>query len=297
MANTFFNPNDKGASDAQNKAQGTSVRSGQGSAADSGGGQGSQGSYGGRQGGQTVYESGAAQAQGRSGQATMFAEPESETPIKIVVDDGRQDSGNPVPPQPSPRQQNNAPNYAYPPPRNNTYGGANNPGGGNYRNMYQNGGRNGMNASACVKCGCPIDPRFPVCQRCGVPTAASAAASTAASAIRQAADIARSVGREVTQSASHTFDISDNESFANGYHYDSFQGCYVDDYSGRPLKNKTLALLLSIFFGYLGVHRFYEGKIFTGILYAITGGLFTIGWIVDIIRIATKKKKYYDPFQ
>lgn len=51
-------------------------------------------------------------------------------------------------------------------------------------------------------------------------------------------------------------------------------------------KSKTAALLLCIFLGYLGVHRFYVGKIGTGVLYLLTGGLVGIGWIVDIITIA-----------
>lgn len=51
-------------------------------------------------------------------------------------------------------------------------------------------------------------------------------------------------------------------------------------------KSKIAALLLCIFLGWIGVHRFYVGKIGTGILYFFTGGLFGIGTIVDIIMIA-----------
>lgn len=50
-------------------------------------------------------------------------------------------------------------------------------------------------------------------------------------------------------------------------------------------KSKTVALLLCIFLGPLGIHRFYVGKIGTGLLYLFTMGLFGIGWIVDIVRI------------
>ena len=56
-------------------------------------------------------------------------------------------------------------------------------------------------------------------------------------------------------------------------------------------KSKTTDLLLCIFLGTLGVHRFYEGKIGTGILWLCTIGLFGIGWIVDIYLIATNKAK------
>ena len=56
---------------------------------------------------------------------------------------------------------------------------------------------------------------------------------------------------------------------------------------GISRKSKTTALLLCIFLGGLGAHRFYVGKGGTGILYLFTAGLFGIGWIIDIIRIAT----------
>lgn len=51
-------------------------------------------------------------------------------------------------------------------------------------------------------------------------------------------------------------------------------------------KDKTVALVLCIFLGALGVHRFYVGKNKSGILYLLTGGLFGIGWIYDIFNIA-----------
>lgn len=57
-------------------------------------------------------------------------------------------------------------------------------------------------------------------------------------------------------------------------------------------KNKIVALLLCIFLGEIGVHYFYVGRIGMGLLYFFTGGLFGIGWIVDIIKIATGS--FYD---
>ena len=57
-------------------------------------------------------------------------------------------------------------------------------------------------------------------------------------------------------------------------------------------KNKWVAFLLCFFLGYLGAHRFYEGKIGTGLLWLFTGGLLGIGWLVDLIIILTKPNPY-----
>lgn len=53
-------------------------------------------------------------------------------------------------------------------------------------------------------------------------------------------------------------------------------------------KEKMVALLLAILgiFGVAGIHRLYVGKIGTGILWLVTGGVFLIGTIVDIVMIA-----------
>jgi len=43
----------------------------------------------------------------------------------------------------------------------------------------------------------------------------------------------------------------------------------------------SVAWILLTFLGVFGIHRFYMGKWFTGILYLLTGGLFLIGYIYD----------------
>ncbi len=57
--------------------------------------------------------------------------------------------------------------------------------------------------------------------------------------------------------------------------------------------DKWIALILCIFFGCLGVHKFYEGKAGLGILYILTFGLFGIGILIDIIIILCKPNPYY----
>lgn len=50
-------------------------------------------------------------------------------------------------------------------------------------------------------------------------------------------------------------------------------------------KSFVATLLLCIFLGYLGVHRFYVGKVGTGILMLITLGGFGIWTLIDLIMI------------
>ncbi len=52
--------------------------------------------------------------------------------------------------------------------------------------------------------------------------------------------------------------------------------------------NWVLCLLMSIFFGSIGVDRFIMGKVGTGILKLITAGGLGIWWLIDLILIATK---------
>ena len=47
-------------------------------------------------------------------------------------------------------------------------------------------------------------------------------------------------------------------------------------------KDYTVAWLLLTFLGIFGVHRFYLGKIGTGLLYMLTGGLLGIGLMYDL---------------
>jgi TM2 domain-containing membrane protein YozV len=59
-------------------------------------------------------------------------------------------------------------------------------------------------------------------------------------------------------------------------------------------KNFWVTFLLAVFFGYLGFHRFYVGKIGTGILWILTVGLGGIGALVDILKIALGEFKDSD---
>ena len=47
----------------------------------------------------------------------------------------------------------------------------------------------------------------------------------------------------------------------------------------------NLSWILLLFFGYMGIHRFYQAKIFTGLIYFFTFGLFGVGYIYDVLTL------------
>jgi len=50
-------------------------------------------------------------------------------------------------------------------------------------------------------------------------------------------------------------------------------------------------LILTIFFDPIvqGINRILRGKVIIGLIWIITGGIFGIGWIIDIITMLLKK--------
>lgn len=75
----------------------------------------------------------------------------------------------------------------------------------------------------------------------------------------------------------------------------------VEDINVSPC-NRLVTLILCVFGGMLGLHHFYAGRIGMGIAYIFTGGLFGVGWIIDIIAIIggwyedSKRRKVSGPY-
>ena len=60
-------------------------------------------------------------------------------------------------------------------------------------------------------------------------------------------------------------------------------------------KRKAITFFLCLLLGFVGAHKFYEGKLKIGLLYLCTCGIFGFGWIIDIILIMLKKDEIYNP--
>ena len=60
---------------------------------------------------------------------------------------------------------------------------------------------------------------------------------------------------------------------------------FVIPVSPKSPKNRWLALVLCLVGGIFGVHRFYVGKIRTGVLFLFTFGFWGIGVLVDFLTI------------
>lgn len=57
------------------------------------------------------------------------------------------------------------------------------------------------------------------------------------------------------------------------------------------MRNYTVEFFLCLFFGYLGVHRFYRKQSGLGFLYLFTAGICGIGWIVDCVILFKKSSE------
>lgn len=82
------------------------------------------------------------------------------------------------------------------------------------------------------------------------------------------------------------------EEFENILQLNKKQSTFIDK------KNKSLSiayyLWLCSFFGIFGFHRFYLGKIQTGLLWFFTCGLLTIGALYDLFTLKKQVKEYND---
>ena len=117
----------------------------------------------------------------------------------------------------------------------------------------------------CQHCGSVIDAECVVCPKCG----------------KQVSDLRQNPYQQPYQQPNIIINNANNMNTANAY------GFY-----GQP-KDKWVAVLLCFFFGVVGAHKFYEGKVGMGLVYICTGGLCGIGALFDLIVLLGKPNPYF----
>ncbi len=117
----------------------------------------------------------------------------------------------------------------------------------------------------CKKCGKEIDNAAVICPACGVQT--------------------ENFNNQNTQTAAQpVINIVNTNTNTNTNN---------NGMSAGKEKNKWVSFILCLLLGYVGAHKFYEGKVGMGIVYLFTAGLFGIGIIIDLIVILGKSNPYY----
>jgi TM2 domain-containing membrane protein YozV len=71
---------------------------------------------------------------------------------------------------------------------------------------------------------------------------------------------------------------------------------YAKEYDNQK-KSSVIAYILWLFLGIFGVHRFYVGDFFKGILLFFTLGGFIICWLVDFVFLQKRIEEYNDALE
>jgi len=100
------------------------------------------------------------------------------------------------------------------------------------------------------------------------------------------------ISAKISDNFDEIYDNMNSKSLNNNQQNFNTVAHEINSELGKP-KNKVVALLLAIFVGFLGAHKFYEGKFILGIIYLFTYGLFGIGIVIDVIVLIFKPTTYY----
>lgn len=157
--------------------------------------------------------------------------------------------------------------------------------------------------SYCINCGTPLGQECNFCPECGISLTSEFQENDTYEKSGFIADkyrICKHCGEMMPEDAfyclacGNTFDYPEDD-------FENVKDRVINNVnpSKRPVdtsigvwKNKWISLILCVFFGVFGLHRFYEGKRITGFIYLFSFGVLGIGWFFDIILIATKPNPY-----
>lgn len=134
----------------------------------------------------------------------------------------------------------------------------------------------------CSNCGTPIENGAAFCTKCGsrIGTGGSQPfQSSVQGAVETSSHNGPAQGAQFGQTP-----------FTDNYYYNNSANINANG----KVKDKRIALLLCLLMGWCGAHRYYEGKIASGVFYTLTFGILGIGCFIDFI-ILLFKPRWYNP--
>lgn len=150
----------------------------------------------------------------------------------------------------------------------------------------------------CVKCGTMLEDGCKFCPECGAPQAQGICPSCQAQIV-PGASFCSNCGSQLVARQRNAVQQRINESVYQPQYQPPQPTVIINNTNtntnvNKPVsrvdgmtseKSRWTAFFLCLLFGLMGVHRFYVGKVGTGILWMLTGGIFGIGCFIDLLVI------------
>ena len=151
----------------------------------------------------------------------------------------------------------------------------------------------------CPECGAKISDKARSCPHCGVSFGKRKFCKFCGESIDEDCVVCPKCGKQVEElkgrsgESDRNIIINNNNNSSSSSADVAFAGEGGSYVSSISPKSWLVTLLLCLFFGVLGVHRFYVGKIGTGILMILlcATGISEVWCVIDFIRIILKRFK------